>query len=165
MWLSSQITGVDSAICLGSGEPDWGMRGPIPWEMFAQGEYVGPARSRHLNKYRLRVDDELQFVFRITRNRTPDAYELNIGDRIRVESVAEKDLDRELVIQPDGSITLRLLGQVLASGRTVDELRRDLEERYTEFYQEPAVTVTPLVVNTKLEDVRATVDRRAGAGG
>ena len=82
-----------------------------------------------------------------------------------MESVAEKDLDRELVIQPDGSITLRLLGQVLASGRTVDELRRDLEERYTEFYQEPAVTVTPLVVNTKLEDVRATVDRRAGAGG
>ena len=37
-----QITGVDGAICLGSGEPDWGMRGPIPWEMFAQGEYVGP---------------------------------------------------------------------------------------------------------------------------
>jgi len=29
----------------------------------------------------------------------------------------------------------------------------------------PAITVTPLKVNTKLEDLRATVDRRAGIGG
>ena len=29
----------------------------------------------------------------------------------------------------------------------------------------PAITVTPLKVNTKLEDLRATIDRRAGIGG
>ncbi len=160
-----QITGVDSATCVNAGEPDWGMRQPIPWESHAQGEYIGPARSRHLNKYRLRVDDVLTVVFRITRNRTAQAYELNVGDEIRVESAGGKELDRKLVIQPDGSITLPFLGQVTASGRTTDELRRDLEKRYEAYYNEPAITVTPEKMNTKLDDLRATVDARAGIGG
>ena len=35
------------------------MRGPIPWQVFAHGEYVGPARQTYLGIYRLRVDDQL----------------------------------------------------------------------------------------------------------
>lgn len=160
-----QITGVDSATCVDGGEPDWGMRQPIQFERFAHGEYIGPARTRHVNKYRVRVDDQLTIVFRITRDRTSQAYELNVGDEVRVEAVADKDLDRVVIVQPDGTLTLRLLGQVMAAGRTVDEVRRDLEKRYEEFYQEPAVTVTPEKMNTKLDDLRATVDARAGNGG
>ena len=159
------ITGVDSATCLNAGEPDWGMRQPVPFDLYGQGEYVGPARTRHVNKYRVRVDDQLVIVFRITRNRTSSAYELNVGDEVRVEAVADEDLDRRVIIQPDGTITLRLLGQVMAAGRTTDELRRDLEKRYEEFYNEPTVTVTPEKVNTKLDDLRATIDARQGIGG
>ena len=159
------ITGVDSATCVKSGEPDWGMRQPIPFDLYGQGEYIGPARNRHVNKYRVRVDDQLTIVFRITRNRTPQAYGLNVGDQIRVESIADEDLDRQLIVQPDGTVTLPLLGQVMAADRTTDELRRDLENRFEEFYNEPKVTVTPLQVNTKLDDLRATVDARAGQGG
>ena len=159
------ITGVDSATCTKSGEPDWGMRQQIPFDLYGQGEYVGPARNRHVNKYRIRVDDQLTIVFRITRNRTSQAYGLNVGDEIRIESVADTDLARRLIIQPDGTVSLPFLGQVMASGRTTDELRRDLEKRYTEFYNEPKITVTPEKVNTKLDDLRATVDARAGQGG
>ena len=36
---------------------------------------------------------------------------------------------------------------------------------YKKYYKVPAITVTPLKVNTKLEDLRATIDRRAGIGG
>jgi polysaccharide export outer membrane protein len=71
----------------------------------------------------------------------------------------------ELILQPDGTITLRLLGQVHATGRTVMQLRDALEKLYKKYYKVPAITVTPLKVNTKLEDLRATIDRRAGIGG
>lgn len=141
------------------------MRGPVPWEMFAQGEYIGPHRLRHTPVYRVRVDDELLVVFRVTRDRTARAYELNVGDRVRVESLADENLDRELEIEPDGTITVRLIGQVLAAGRTVDEVRRNLEKQYKKFYRVPSITVTPIRVNTKLEDIRATVDSRNGLGG
>jgi polysaccharide export outer membrane protein len=159
------ITGVDSAACVPCGEPAWHLRGPIPWEIFAQGEYVGPHRLPHTPEYRLRVDDQLELIYRLTRDRQATPYKLNVGDRVRIESLADADLDRELEIQPDGTITLRLLGQVLAADRTTDELRRELEAKYKKYYRVPSITVTPIRVNTKLDDLRATVDARQGLGG
>jgi polysaccharide export outer membrane protein len=54
---------------------------------------------------------------------------------------------------------------VRAAGMTVDGLRLHLEERYTRFYKVPAITVTPITVNTKLNDLIASVDARQGTGG
>ena len=108
----------------------------------------------------------MEFVYRLTRDKSSKPYELNVDDEIRVESFTDPRLDREaLIIQPDGTITLQLLGQIPAWGRTISELREDLEERYTKYYKEPAITVTPTKVNTKLDDLRATVDARFGTGG
>ena len=148
-----------------SGEAHWNQAGPIDWQYFAQGEYIGPARLRHVPSYRLRVDDQLELVYRVTRDEIAEPYELNVGDQVRVESFTDPALNRDLIIQPDGTITVRLLGQIRAAGRTVEQLRKDLESRYRRYYHEPAITVTPLRVNTKLEDLRATVDSRFGQGG
>src|SRR5690349_4163830 len=61
------IAGVDCAFGAGCGEPHWNSWGPIPWQAFAQGEYTGPARLPHVPEYRLRVDDEIEFVYRLKR--------------------------------------------------------------------------------------------------
>lgn len=159
------MVGVDCGMCQPDGEARWDARRPIPWETFSQGEYIGPYRDVHVPEYRLRVDDSLEFIYRLTRIESSGPYELNVGDQIRVESLIDPNLDRDLVIQPDGSVTLRMLGQVRAARRTVDELRSDLEERYKKYYKVPAITVTPLQVNTKLEDLRASVDSRYGNTG
>jgi polysaccharide export outer membrane protein len=157
--------GVDCGNQCGPCDPKWNQWQPIPWQVFNHGEYIGPARTQHVPEYRLRVDDQLDFIYRLTRNESSEPYELNVGDQIRVESLTDANLDRDLVIQPDGSITLRLLGQVHAARRTVEELRTTLEEQYKKYYKTPAVTVTPVQVNTRLEDLRATVDGRFGSGG
>ena len=116
-------------------------------------------------EYRFRVDDQLDMIYRLTREETPTPYRLNVGDEIRVESFTDPELNRDLIIQPDGTITLRLLGQVHATGRTVAMLTAALEDLYKKYYKVPAITVTPLKVNTQLDDLRNTVDRRAGIGG
>ena len=121
------------------------------------------ARTAHVTEYRIRVDDQLDTIYRLTRRKLL-ALRLNVGDEIRVESFSDATLNRELMVQPDGTITLRLLGQVHATGLTVSQLCDELEQRYLTYYQRPSITVTPLKVNTKLEDL-ATVDRRAGVGG
>ncbi|TWT30036.1 polysaccharide biosynthesis/export family protein [Blastopirellula retiformator] len=159
------MTGVDSNTPTCKGELHWDSRRPIPWQIFAQGEYVGPARLQHVPEYRIRVDDQLEFVYRLTRNEMTTPYRLNVGDEIRLESLTDPNLNRDLVIQPDGSITVLLLGQVHAARKTVVELTDLLDKAYKRYYKVPAITVTPLRVNTKLEDLRATVDSRAGRGG
>jgi polysaccharide export outer membrane protein len=137
----------------------------VPWQPGDWGEYVAHPRLAHVPVYRLRVDDQIRCVYRVTRNETTKPYELNVGDEVQVESFTDPNLNRSVIIQPDGSITLRLLGQVKAGHLTVVKLNETLEKDYTKFYKQPAITVTPIRVNTKLLDLIATVDARAGTGG
>lgn len=157
--------GIDCQFDAGCRTTHWRQQRPIPWDVFAQGDYIGPPRMPHVPEYRMRVDDQLEFVYRLTRVELAAPYELNVGDEVRVESLTDDKIDRTLLVQPDGYLTLRLLGQVRAAGRTVEELRADLEERYQQFYKVPAITVTPIKVNTRLEDLRSSVDSRYGRGG
>ncbi len=113
----------------------------------------------------MRVGDELEFVYRLTGVESNEPYKLNVGDRLKVESMTDASLDRELLVQPDGMITLRVLGQIRTARRTVAELRDELEERYTKYYKVPAISVTPVQVNSRLEELRAAVDGRHGPAG
>jgi polysaccharide export outer membrane protein len=169
------IWGVDSTAACGRGELTWKARGYVDWQAYAQGEYVGHARSAHVPEYRVRVDDRISFVFRLTREITSTPYELQVGDQIRVESLtgdadgplegSTDDVRRDLIVQPDGTISLPLLGQVRAANMTIDGLREHLEERYKKYYKVPAITVTPLAVNTRLQDlINAVVSRQGNAG-
>ena len=154
----------------------------IPWQEFAQGEYVGHARTPHVPEYRVREGDVIAVYYRRTREEISRPYELQVGDRIRVESLtaghataatpgvtepvpADDNITRDLVVQPDGSITLPLLGQVRATRRTVPALRDELEEAFKKYFKTPSITVTPISVNTRLEDLLNTVDSRAGTLG
>jgi len=146
-------------------EKHWDDAQTIPWEIFAQGEYVGPARLRHVPEYRLRVDDVVDFVYRLKGDKSALPYRLNVGDMIRIESLTDETLEREVLVQPDGNITVRLLGQVPASNRTLEELTKALNDQYKQLVKQPAISVTPINLNSKLEELRSTVDRRAGSGG
>ncbi len=172
------IWGVDSAAGRGCGEVGWDARCLIPWQQFAQGEYIGHARTPHVPEYRLREQDRVGIYFRRARNELSRPYELQVGDVLRVESLtagrgqaalgADQGeppadvINRELVIQPDGTITLPLLGQVRAARLTVPQLREQIEELYGKYYRMPSITVTPIQVNTRLEDLLNTVDSRSG---
>ncbi|MDP6445536.1 MAG: hypothetical protein QGG36_22905 [Pirellulaceae bacterium] len=84
------LCGVDSRMYAGPGEPSWECRQPIEWRsVFAQGGYVGPARTQHVAVYRFRVGDMLGFFYRITREETSE-YRLNVGDELRIEAPVEQ---------------------------------------------------------------------------
>jgi polysaccharide export outer membrane protein len=158
------ICAVDCSTCNGR-RCRWEQARAIAWQAYAQGEYVGHERTPHVPEYRLRVDDQLDMIYRVTREENSKPYALNVGDEVRVESFSDPDLNRDLLVQPDGTVTLRLLGQVKATGHTIQQLRETIEEAYKKYYKIPAITVIPLKLNTRLEDLRATVDRRMGVGG
>lgn len=139
---------------------------PIPWEAFGHGEYVGPARTQHVPEYRLRVDDLLHVIYRLSGKVAARPYRLNVRDRLMIESLtAPQTIDRAVMVEPDGSITLRMLGQVPAAGLTLDELRDELEKRYERFVQKPTISVTPVELNSNLTELRNSVDSRYGVGG
>ncbi len=160
------IQGVDCGTCSGA-EARWSDMKPMDFQAYAQGEYAGPPRLAHLAQYRLRPGDEMQMIYLITRRQTGGAYRLTVGDEVLVESILNEELqrgtlERGLQVQPDGTITLLLLGQVHAAGLTVDQLRRLLEHKYSKFYDDPSIDVTPVKTNTLAEDIRNAVGGQSG---
>ena len=134
-------------------------------QAFNQGEYIGPARTEHVNEYRIRVDDILDFVFRLTREPSNEPYRLDVGDIIEITALDAEEVQRQAEVQPDGTISLTYLDQVNVAGMTLTELRLDLQKRYRDYINNPTISVAPVSINAKLEELRAAVDNRYGAGG
>lgn len=160
------MQGVDCAGACGA-ESRWSDMRPMAFDAYGQGGYAGPSRLAHLGQYRLRPNDQIQVIYLITRRQKSGAYRLTPGDEILIESVTDADLVRGnlengLKIQPDGSITVRILGQVHAAGLTVEQLRDVLREQYKEYYEEPAIDVTPVKTNSLAEDIRNAVGGQSG---
>jgi polysaccharide export outer membrane protein len=159
------IHGVDCAVGNGCGEPHWKAWGPIPWQAFAQGEYAGPARLPHVPEYRLRVDDQVEFVYRLTREELSRGYQLEVGDVIRIESLIDEKLNRDVMVQPDGTIDLLLIGPVRVVRNSVEEVRSDLNERYKKYYRMTDINVTRVKTQTRVTDLLEAVNNRFFSGG
>jgi polysaccharide export outer membrane protein len=71
---------------------------------------------------------------------SPD-YKLATGDKLRVEVYKDTQLSQSLQIRPDGKITLPLLGDIPAAGRTPTELRDAITAALREYITNPVVTV------------------------
>ena len=148
------------------GEPTWRDAQMIPWEAFAYGEYIGPHRPPHVAEYRLRVDDQLEFVYILTREKSPEAYRFYVGDTISISSAIDSSINvPTIAIQNDGAISLTLIGQVRVAGKTIDDLQRELNERYSKYFQNPSIVVQVIQGDTPLQDLLNSVDARAGTGG
>jgi len=152
--------------CPAGCEASWkALQSEAAFQQWAQGEYVGRARLPHVSEYRLRVDDAIEFVFRVDRNRTGGRYKLNVGDQVSIESASDPELTRTLTVLPDGTIALPLVGQVDAAGVDAAQLRDSLEERFKKYIETPAISISPVKINSKLEDLRYAVAGMSGFGG
>ena len=50
-------------------------------------------------------------------------YKLQPGDKIEVSVWKEVDLQRVLIVRPDGKVSMPLVGELQAAGRTPDDIR------------------------------------------
>jgi polysaccharide export outer membrane protein len=73
-------------------------------------------------------------------------YRLVAGDKLRIEVYKDTQLSQSLQVRPDGKITLPLVGDVPAAGRTSTELRDAIAGSLKEYIANPVVTV--IVVET-----------------
>ncbi len=70
-----------------------------------------------------------------------DAYRLGPGDKLRIEVYKDQQLSQSVQIRPDGKITLPLVGDLDATGRTPIELRDTITGLLKEYMTNPVVTV------------------------
>ena len=141
--------------------------GAVPWQAFSYSQFVEPARRPFVPEYRVRVGDQLLFIFHVTRYESADPYRIGVGDVISIDSDSHDELNKkDIQVLPDGTISISPLQTVQAAGKTFAELKQTLEIELTAAgIRDPRVTVLPVKVNLPNQDLRDAVDGRQGVGG
>lgn len=68
-------------------------------------------------------------------------YQLGPGDVLEISVWDDENLHREVKVRPDGKISFPLLGDVQAAGRSVSELKQEMESRMQEYVPDAPITV------------------------
>ena len=71
----------------------------------------------------------------------PGSYIVQPGDMLTISVWKEKDLQGDVSVRPDGGLNFPLVGDIIASGKTVEELRKEITARLSKYVPDPVVTV------------------------
>lgn len=88
-------------------------------------------------------------------------YVLGPSDTIRINVWKNAELSTDAIVRPDGTVTMPLVGDVQAAGRTTRELRDEIVRRLSAFLksEETPVTVALTGVNSYRFTVSGNVER------
>jgi len=85
-------------------------------------------------------------------------YHIGVDDLVQVSVWRNPELGITVPVRPDGKISVPLVGDVVAGGRTPEEVAQDIETRLADYVRDPQVSVilTELRSHEYLSRVRVT---------
>lgn len=87
-------------------------------------------------------------------------YVIGAEDVLQINVWKESDISSSVPVRPDGKISLPLLNDVQAAGRTPLQLATEITERLKQFIDEPHVTVIVTAMNSRRAYVMGQVTRQ-----
>lgn len=76
----------------------------------------------------------------------PAEYTLLPGDTLEISVWKEPELQREVMIRPDGRFSFPLMGEIVAVGKTVSQVQNELSQKIIRYIPEAVLTVTVIGV-------------------
>ncbi len=76
-----------------------------------------------------------------------EAYAIQPGDLLFISVWKEPELQKEVLVRPDGAISFPLSGEINSRNKTVEELRVELTGRLSRYIPDLVVTVSVLEIN------------------
>ncbi len=88
-----------------------------------------------------------------------DTFVIGNDDVLAINVWKEPDISRSIPVRSDGKISLPLVGEVQAAGRTPLKLEQDIAARLKNFIGEPEVTVIVQQINSQKFNILGQVSR------
>lgn len=89
----------------------------------------------------VRASDKAKAGDRASAATPPHDYVIGLDDLLVINVWKEAEISRSVPVRPDGKISLPLIGDLRASGRTVVELQDDIKQHLLAYLSNPTVTV------------------------
>ena len=79
----------------------------------------------------------------------PPGYVIGTDDVLAVVFWRDKEMTTDVVVRPDGKITLPLVNDLVAAGKTPDQLRAHITEAASRFVEAPTVSIVVKQINSR----------------
>jgi polysaccharide export outer membrane protein len=79
----------------------------------------------------------------------PRDYVIGVQDVLSVVFWKERDLSAEVVVRPDGKISLPMLNDIVAVGLTPEQLAEEVAKTATKYVRDPGATVMVKAINSR----------------
>ncbi|MBM4043638.1 MAG: hypothetical protein FJ279_00840 [Planctomycetes bacterium] len=87
--------------------------------------------------------------FKLAEMPQPGPYTIGPSDVVEISVGDNPDMDRRVIVRPDGHVALPLLGDILVAGLTPEALDKELTDRLAQFIKNAEVTVSVIAFNSK----------------
>jgi len=92
----------------------------------------------------------------------PSGYVIGTEDVLSIVFWRDKDMSADVVVRPDGNISLPLLNDVHASGFTPDQLREQIIKQASKFIEDPTATVVVKEIHSRQVFITGEVGKPGG---
>jgi polysaccharide biosynthesis/export protein len=89
----------------------------------------------------------------------PGDYTIGPDDILSIVFWRDKEMSADVVVRPDGRVTLPLVNDVVAAGLTPEQLRDRIREEAAKYVEEPNVTVVVKQINSRKVFISGMVGR------
>ena len=114
------------------------------------------------NRYLLGPGDNIRLTFFMKVGVTKDEYRLQPGDVLLLEIHRHEELNRNLVVRPDGRVTIPFMGDIMAAGQTNQELAKTISSGLQKAYTAPDVTLSVIRANSYYRETQDALSNTSG---
>ncbi len=107
-------------------------------------------------EYKIGAGDVVEVAYNI-RYDNPGTYRIEVQDKISVAFPYYPQFNSTVLVRTDGKITVPLIGDVEAAGKTPMELAALLDKDYQKYLGNPSITVSLEEFNVKIDELRKAI--------
>ena len=78
------------------------------------------------------------------------AYIIGPGDVLTISVWKDESLTRNVPVRPDGKISFPLIGEITAGGKSVSQLKKEIEKKISPYVPQPTLSVGVQAINSLL---------------
>ena len=111
----------------------------------------------YVPEYRIGPGDVVEIVYHIQYIRTPESYRLEVQDKVSLNFPYNPQFNCTTLVRTDGKITVPIIGDVEAESKTPEELAKILNKGYSNYLNNPSITVSLEAFNVKIDELKKAI--------
>jgi polysaccharide biosynthesis/export protein PslD len=110
-----------------------------------------------LSSYRLSPGDALEVMYHISLTSETQDYRVRVNDELSIEFYSHPQLNRTVLVRPDGKVTLPLKGEFDAAGSRPLDIAALVADRFSDVLNKPQVTVSVNRYSSRLVELQRAI--------